>query len=181
MDESNFLVIVAGSLAYCVAIVLGAGPLAYAAYLLDKTLTQKIDEDSELKRGNRAIAIELGTTIFCQALLVPHAVFAAMAVVRSLFVEELEGSAIAWIIFRSGLCIAIIVILAMGSVHFCGWVFKKFMRHMDVAGAIQRGNIAMATFFALVLLSMALVLNEGMEDFSRSLIPYGRAGIVELP
>lgn len=181
MEESNFLVIAAGLIAYCVAILLGTGPLVYAAYLLDKALTKKIDEDSELKRGNRAIAIELGTTIFCQAILVRHAVFAVMAVVRSLFIEDLPASAITWILIRSGLCIVIIAMLALGSVHICSWVFRKLMKHIDVAGAIQRGNVAMATFFALVLFAMTLVLNEGMEDFSRSLIPYGRAGIVNLP
>lgn len=182
MDESDLLGVVAGLIAYCVAVLLAAGPVAYAAYLLDKALTTKIDEDTELKIGNRAIALELGTTILCQAILIRHAVYAAMAVVRSLFIEELPWKDEARVIGRSGLCVLVIVVLAMVSVHVAGRLFKKLIRHMSVEDAIRtKGNVAMAVFYSMALLAITLMLNEGMADFSRSLIPIGRAGVVELP
>lgn len=182
MDESDLLGILAGLIAYCVAVLLGAGPAVYASYWLDKVLTTEIDEDRLLQQGHRAIALELGTTIFCQAILIRHAVYAAMAVIRSLFIEDLIWSDSAWVISRSILCVVIIVTLAIGSVHVSGFLFKKLMRHMKVEHEIrERGNFAMAIFYSLALLAITLVLNEGMEDFSRSLIPYGRAGIVEIP
>jgi len=182
MDESDLLGVVAGLIAYCIAVVLGAGPAVYVSYWLDKTLTTRIDEDELLKRGNRAIALELGTTMLCQAILIRHAVYAAMAVVRSLFIEDLAWKDNLWIVGRSLLCMLVIVTLAMVSVHIAGFLFKKMIRHIDVENAIRKsGNVAMAIFYSMALLAITLVLNEGMEDFSHSLIPYGRAGIVEVP
>jgi hypothetical protein len=180
--DSNFLVLAAGLIAYFVAIVIGTGPLVYVAFFVNVALTKRLDEESQIGKGDLAIAVELGTTILCQAILARHAVYAAMAVVRSLFVDELSGQDYAWIILRSVLCSLVIVTLALGSVQFAGFMFKKFTGAMRIEEAIrQRSNVAMAVFYALALLAITVVLNEGMEDFSRSLIPYGRAGIVEVP
>jgi len=182
MDESDLLGVIAGLIAFCVAVVLGAGPVVYVSYLLDKKLTTKIDEDQLLKSGNRAIALELGTTMLCQAILIRHAVYAAMAVVRNLFIEELAWKEAFSVIGRSILCVMIIVALAMISVQVAGSLFKRLVHHMNVDTAIRvTGNVAMAIFYSMALLAITLVLNEGMEDFSRSLIPYGRGGIVDLP
>ncbi len=179
MDESDLLGVVAGLIAYGLAALLGAGPAVYVAYWLNKTLTKKTNEDELLKEGSRAIALELGTTMLCQAILIRHAIYAAMAVVRILFIEDLTGSELSSVLVRSIVCIAVIVTLALVSVHIAGFMFKKLTSKLDVEGAIRnRGNVAMAIFYSLALLAITLVLNEGMEDLSRSLIPFGRAGIV---
>lgn len=183
MEDSNLFVIGAGLLAYCVAILLGTGPLIFAAYWLDKWLTKKIDEDALLSQGNRSIAIELGTTILCQGILVRHAVYAFMAMVRSLFVEEVSKGDVFWVLLRSVMFILVILALALVSIQIVGVIFKKCMKRVkvDVEDGIRKNNnVAMAIFYALALLAMTVVLNEGMEDFSRSLIPFGRAGLVSL-
>lgn len=182
MADSNLLVLFAGLLAYVVAIVLGTGPLVYVVKIVDTALTKRIDEDAKINEGHLPIAIELGATILCQAILVRHAVYAAMAVFRSLFIEDLSWSDSTWIIARSLLCVVVIAVLALASVHVAGAIFKRFTRHMNIEEAIrEKNNVAMAVFYGLALLAITMVINEGMEDFSRSLIPYGRAGIVEVP
>jgi uncharacterized membrane protein YjfL (UPF0719 family) len=189
MASSDLLVLFAGLLAYGVAITLGAGPLVYLALVLDTALTKQLDEEGEINKGNLPIAIELGTTILCQAILVRHAVYAAMAIIRSLFVEDLSRGESAWIILGSLVSMAVIAILALASVHVAGAIFKRFAKLelrrkpvMNIDEAIRkRRNVAMAVFYGLVLLAITVVLNEGMEDFSRSLIPYGRAGLIEAP
>jgi uncharacterized membrane protein YjfL (UPF0719 family) len=183
MDDSNLLSVVAGLLAYGVAVVLGTGPLIYIAFRLDTALTRKINEEEEMQQGNRSIAIELGTTILCQAILARHAVYAFMAMIRALFIENLKGIEIFWLLLRSMGFIAVILIFSLGSIHVAGKIFKKMMKLMknvNIAESINRNNVAMAIFYALVLIAITIVLNEGMADFSRSLIPYGRAGIVSL-
>jgi uncharacterized membrane protein YjfL (UPF0719 family) len=178
VEKSSLLSLMAGLLAYCIAIVLGTGPVVYVAYWLDKTLTKKIDEDALLQAGNHSIAIELGATILCQAILVRHAVFGVMAIIRILFVEDLSLGDSLWVIGRSALFIIAILLIALPSVWIAGRIFKRLTRrHLRVEEALrERNNIAMAVFYALILLSMTLILNEGMEDFSRSLIAYGRYG-----
>jgi hypothetical protein len=46
---------------------------------------------------------------------------------------------------------------------------------------ILRDNVAVAIFYGFVLLAITIILNEGIEDLARSLIPYGRSGVVRLP
>jgi uncharacterized membrane protein YjfL (UPF0719 family) len=183
MDESDLLGVLAGLIAYGLAVLLGAAPSVYIAYLLDTAATPRTDEDNLVQQGNRAVAIELGTTILCQAILIRHAVYAAMAVIRSLFIERLAWQASVTVIVRSLACVAGIIGLSMLSVYISGSIFKTLIRRrLKVEAEIrQNGNVAMAIFYALVLIGMTLVLNEGIQDFSRSLIPLGRAGVLELP
>lgn len=183
MDDSNILSAMAGLLAYGVAVLLGTGPLIYAAFWLDTALTTKINEDEEMQQGNRSIAIELGATILCQAILARHAVYAFMAMIRTLFVESLKGTEVFWLLARSIGFIIVILVFSLGSIHIAGKIFKRIMKsrkHVKIDEAINKNNVAVAIFYALVLIAITIVLNEGMADFSRSLIPYGRAGIVSL-
>ncbi len=46
---------------------------------------------------------------------------------------------------------------------------------------ILRDNLAVAIFYAFVLIAITVILNEGIEDLARSIIPYGRSGVVRLP
>jgi hypothetical protein len=183
MAESNVLVVVAGLVAYGVALVLGAGPLVYATNWFNQALTRKTDEDEQLRAGSRSIAIELGTTILCQAILIRHAVYAGMAMIRSLFVDGLSRGEASGVAGRSLLSILAVIGLALCSVQVSGAIFQWMIRkHVNVAQEIrEKDNVAVALFYALVLLSIALVLDQGMQDFSRSLIPFGRAGMDGLP
>ncbi len=181
MADFNISSIAAGLLAYGVAVLVGAAPLIYLLFRFDIELTKKTDEEALLRAGRRSIAIELGAKIFCQALLVRHAVFVVMAVVRSLFVDEYSSSEAVWLVVRCLLSIVVIAALALVSVEVAGRLFKRLTRNLQEDKEIyERDNAAMAIFFSLVLLSITLVLNEGMADFSRSLIPFGRTGIQSL-
>jgi uncharacterized membrane protein YjfL (UPF0719 family) len=46
---------------------------------------------------------------------------------------------------------------------------------------VRKDNVAVAIFFAAVLLAITALLNEGLEDLSRSLIPHASSGIIRLP
>lgn len=180
MGELSLSNVSAGLLAYLIAAIVGAGPFVHLAFRLDVFLS-KGDEERRLNAGHRSTAIELGTTILCQAILARHAVFSIMAVVRSIFVEDLSASTKLGLFFRSALICAALVSLSLLSVWAAGTIFKRLTKRLKEDEQIRNDNLAMAIFFALVLLSITMVLNEGMEDFSRSLIPYGRIGLSQLP
>lgn len=180
MEEFSSSSLAAGMLAYLVALIIGAGPLVYLAYRLDIALTKE-DDEKLLKAGHRSTAIELGTTILCQALLIRHAVFTVMAVVRSIFIEDLSRTTIIWIWIRSALIFAVLGSLSLLSVWIASRIFKRMTRRLKEEEEIYRDNVAAAIFFAMVLLAITMVLNEGMAEFSRSLIPYGRTGLMQMP
>ncbi len=71
--------------------------------------------------------------------------------------------------------------MAIGSVWLAGWLFTRMTGDIPEQEEILRDNVAVAIFYAFVLLAITVILNEGIEDLARSIIPYGRSGIVRLP
>lgn len=171
MDEFNALNIYSGLTAFVVAIVFGA-----LAYKVNTWLT-RADEEEALRKGTRAVAIELGAVLVCQAILVRHVVPAVVEVLRTLFVYEVPGGETLALIGRSCLFAAGIFALSMASVHGARALFARLTKKIQEKEEIwEKDNVAVALFHALLLLAFTLVLNEGMRDLARSFVPFGRTG-----
>jgi uncharacterized membrane protein YjfL (UPF0719 family) len=169
----------AGAVAYVVAFLTAAGPLLYASHLSSRlpAFLHGYDEERQVSKGNRSIAIRLGARMLCQAILIRHAVYATAAVVRSLFVYQYPLVDSLWLIGRSIFLIFVINILAMISILAAEETFKFFTKKINEEAEIERDNVAVAVFVAFALLSITLVLDPGMEDFANAFIPLGRSGL----
>lgn len=180
MGEFNELNLWAGLTAFLVAMVLGAGPLVYLAFRFNIGLTRNEDEEAMLRKGNRAVGIHLGAMLVCQAILIRHAVPAAMEAIRTLFVYKVPGSEAWALLFRSFLFGVVIVGFSFFSVRLAGGLFMRLTRRIQERQEIfEKDNVAVALFYALVLLAITIVLNEGMEDLARSFVPLVRTGLLE--
>jgi uncharacterized membrane protein YjfL (UPF0719 family) len=176
MGEFNFGNLVGGLLAYGMALL-----VAYLAYTLNILSTPQ-DEVALLKKGHRSTAITLGATILSQCFLSRHAVFASMAIIRLIFVERITAIEKFYVACRSFIFLALIISLALLSVRIAGWFFKIMTRRLDEDQEIERDNVSVAIFYGLVLLAMTLIIDEGMQDLSQSLISLGRNGaVVRIP
>jgi uncharacterized membrane protein YjfL (UPF0719 family) len=177
MAEFNANNILAGLVAYLVAMAAGCVVLILAQRF-DIRLTKKLNEEKELRENHRAVAIDLGTTVFCQALLLRHAVFAVMAVVRTLFLGDVDPGAGGWIVMR---CIGFFVgiaVISILSVLLAKRLLGAATKKLNEENEIRKGNVAVAIFQALGLLGITLILNEGMTDLARSFIAYGQNGLL---
>lgn len=195
-----WLKLLAGLVAYVVAFLTAAGPLLYASHLSSlfsegrlRRKRSKVPvaagpgeggepdpgsaEEVQVSMGNRSIAIRMGARMLCQAILIRHAVFATVAVVRSLFVYQYPFAESLELIARSLALIIVINILAMLSVFWAEATLKAFTSKINEDEEIQKGNVAVAIFVALALLAITLVLDPGMKDFAEAFIPLGRAGL----
>lgn len=172
--------LVAGMIAYLVAVIMSV-LLIFVTYRINTILTSKVDEERYLLSGNRSVAIALGAVVLSQAILLRHAVFPTMTVIRELFLRPVTFSAGMWVLAYCLLFFLIIGILSFGSVWLSGWLFTRMTRSIPEHDEILKDNVAIAIFFAFVLIGITLILNEGLEDLSRSLIPYTERGILRLP
>ena len=84
MDVSSLL---AGLLAYVLSVVASV-LLVFGTYRLNTILTRRIDEERLLKEGHRSVAIALGAVVLSQAILLRHAIFPSMVVLRGLFLDR---------------------------------------------------------------------------------------------
>lgn len=181
MPQIDFASFAAGVLAYGVAAGL-AIVLVFGTFRLHAAvLTSRRDEEQMLLSGHRSLAIALGATLLSQAILLRHAVYPTMAVVRDLFLGQPTLAAVAKVVAQCALFWLVVAVAAIGSVLLAAWLFTRMTGRLPEQAEILKDNVAVAIFYAFVLLAITAVLNEGMEDFSRSLIPYGPTGVIELP
>jgi uncharacterized membrane protein YjfL (UPF0719 family) len=176
MDLST---VFAGIVAYAVAI-LASVVLVFLTFRLNLIVTNKLDEEQYLLSGNRSVAIALGAVLLSQALLMRHAIFPTMAVLRNLFIQPADAASTIWVLAHCVLFFLIIGILSFGSVAVACWLFTRMTRTIPERDEIRKDNIAIAIFFAFAILAISLILNEGLEDLSRSIIPFERKGVIQL-
>ena len=172
-------VVLAGLLAYGVA-VLGSTLLVFVTYRINTLITRSQAEDL-LLRGHRSMAVALGAVLLSQAMLLRHAVFPVMAVARDLFLEPAGAARIFTVIGQCALFFLIIGTLSVMSVVGAVWLFTRLTGRVPEHEEIQKDNLAVAIFFAFAVLAITLIVNEGMVDLSRSLIPYGSTRVLQLP
>jgi hypothetical protein len=119
--------------------------------------------------------------MLCQAILMRHAVFPVMAVVRDLLVARPSASALTASIVQTSLFVVAVGLASVGAVVLAVYLFTKLTGAIREREEILKDNIAIAIFFMFAMLSITLILNEGVEDLSRSLLQAGPSGIIRIP
>jgi uncharacterized membrane protein YjfL (UPF0719 family) len=172
-------VVLAGLLAYAVAL-LASTLLVFLTYRINLLVTRSQEEEMLLS-GHRSIAIAMGSVLVSQALLLRHAVFPVMAVARDLFLGSPGATRIFAVAAQCALFFFIIGLLSVGSVLVAVFLFTRLTGRLPEQEEIRKDNVAVAIFFACTVLAVTLIVNEGMEDLSRSLIPYGTTRVLRVP
>lgn len=73
--------------------------------------------------------------------------------------------------------LSVLSALSVLSIWVAGHLFDLLTPGINELEAIARGNVAMAVFFAFVLLAITAVLDQGVEGLSLALIPPGATGM----
>jgi uncharacterized membrane protein YjfL (UPF0719 family) len=171
--------IVAGFVAFAFS-VLASVLLVFVTYRLNTLLTSKIDLERHLRGGHRSLAISLGSVVLAQAILLRHAVFPTMVVIRELFLKPWSAPAAAAALGHALLFFAIIGVLSFASVALAAWLFTLMTGALAEREEILKDNVAVALFFAFVVVGIALIVNEGLADLARSIIPFSHSGVLRI-
>jgi hypothetical protein len=196
MIHLNMLVLLAGFAAYFVSLVASTALvllfLRLNVRLFPKQNVLKLfhwDPSSGEPAPSPAPAIALGAATLSQAYLLRHVVFVIMTLVRDFLVERgdslLTGgapaSSVLKLLAQSLLFLVILCILSVLSIWIAGGLFNVMTGELKEMQEILAGNLAVAVLFAFVLFAITAILDQGIEDIARALIPYSRSGVVRLP
>jgi uncharacterized membrane protein YjfL (UPF0719 family) len=118
--------------------------------------------------------------VFAQAILLRHAVFPTMVVIRELFLRPFSLASTAQALAHAFLFFVIIGILSFGSVALAAWLFARMTGALPEKDEILKDNVAVAIFFGFVVVGIALVVNEGLADLARSIIPFAESGVLRI-
>jgi uncharacterized membrane protein YjfL (UPF0719 family) len=169
--------VVAGFVAFGFS-VLASALLVFVTYRLNSLITSRIDQERYLLSGHRSVAIALGSVVLAQAILLRHAIFPTM--IRELFLRPFSAAATASALGHALLFFVIIGVLSFGSVALAAWLFTRMTGALPEREEILKDNVAVAIFFGFVVLGIALIVNEGLADLARSIIPFAEAGVLRI-
>ena len=167
--------VVAGFVAFGFS-VLASALLVFVTYRLNTLITSKMDLERHLLNGHRSVAITLGSVVLAQAILLRHALFPTMVVIRELFLRPFTAAGTAWALGHALLFFVIIGV----SVALAAWLFARMTGALPEREEILKDNVAVAIFFAFVVLGTALIVNEGLADLARSIIPFAESGVLRI-
>lgn len=193
MPHFNLLVLLGGLLGYGVSILASTALVLLFFRLNSRILPGRsvikllVGKEVESERP-LAPAIALGAATLCQAFLLRHAIFTVMAMVQDFLVtqgDELSAGRFPWgaslkLAGMSILILSVLSLLAVVSIWIAGAFFNRMTPGVDEIEEIAKGNVPLAVLFAFVLLAVTALLNEGIQDVSRALVPYGRPGVVRI-
>jgi len=171
--------IAAGLVAFAFS-VLASVVLVFVTYRLNTLVTSKIDQERHLLNGHRSVAIALGSVVFAQAILLRHAVFPTMVVIRELFLRPFSLTSAIWALAHAFLFFVIIGVLSFGSVAIAAWLFARMTGALPEKDEILKDNVAVAIFFGFVVVGIALIVNEGLADLARSIVPFAQSGVLRI-
>jgi uncharacterized membrane protein YjfL (UPF0719 family) len=147
-----------------IAVLLGAVATYMSVVLFDRA-TQGIDEWEELKRGNAAVGIVLGAMVV-----------AVTSVLRPALKMPISG----WDVGTSRLFVALGVeavqllvglILAVVSILFAVWLFDMLTTRLDEWSELKRGNVAVATLLAGVIIGVSLLIGVALDGLFQLVTP----------
>lgn len=151
--------------------------LVFGTYRLLLRLTRRVDEENELRKGNVAVGILLGSVILGQAVVVRQALGPIMAVVQ-LFIlggERRIGLFLQMTAFAAGY-----ILLSGGLAVVCllfGFrLFDRLTPGLDEFEEIRSGNVAVAVFMGFFVLAVCFLISAGVQGLVRALVPFPRVG-----
>lgn len=132
----------------------------YLAIKIFDRMTSKVDELEELKKGNLAVGVVLGSVILSVATIISGGV--ARIVPQSLSV----GSVDFWSALGYGvLSLAIAIVFAVISQFIALKVFDSMTEGIDEQKELKKGNLAIGALLAAVIFATAIVVQAGLPHF----------------
>ncbi|MBI5244786.1 MAG: DUF350 domain-containing protein [Elusimicrobia bacterium] len=135
----------------------------------------------EIRKGNAAVAIQLGALMIGAALIIQKAIYPVVGILMVGLTGEAAGAK----------DMLLLGAYAAGHILFgfllsvcCVWLslkfFEKLTGDMDEDGEIRKGNVPVAVVLAAVILVLSMYMKEGVSAMTKSLIPQPKLGTLEM-
>jgi len=139
-----------------IAIVLSAIG-AYLAVYMVQWFTRDIDEWQELKAGNAAIGIVLGAATLAAAILLRPAL-----IVDTRPLDMGRSTAFVEILLAQAFQLAVGLLLTVITLAVALYLFAVLTRRIDEVAELKRGNLAMASLLAGVIVGVSLMVSQSI-------------------
>lgn len=146
------------SVAQIIVAVILAAIASYLGILLFNRATRDLDEWAELRRGNTAMGLVLGSIILGIAIILrPALTVPAVA----------DAGARLYPIFATAIQVAAILlglVLALSAIIFAIGLFDRLTGQIDELAELRQGNVAVAAVMVGVILAVSLLMSRAVEQ-----------------
>lgn len=146
------------SVAQIVVAVILAAIASYLGLLLFNRATRDLDEWAELRRGNTAMGLVLGSIILGIALILrPALTVPALADTGTRLYPVIA-------LLVQAAAILLGLVLALSAIIFAVGLFDRLTGQIDELTELQQGNVAVAAVMVGVILAVSLLMSRAIEQ-----------------
>ena len=169
MDLSLLL---SGVLQLILSLVIGI-VFIYAGFRFFHKRINAINEIEELKKNNVAVAILNGSIILALVIMVKNAVEPAITVF-SMAIRNPNATFISFLQMAGIMLVQIIVagVIAYIAIYLAINLYTHLTKDLDELGEIKNKNIAVSIVLGVVIISISLLMQQGIKSILDALIPF---------
>ena len=155
--------------------------LIYLASKIFRKLISGINETEELKKNNVAVAILNGSIVLALILVVKKSIESSVTI----FANTLRNpNSVLSSYFQSALIMLGHIILggiiAFTVIYIALQIFISLTKDLDELKEIKESNTAVGILLGIIIVSIALLLQPGVDTILNSLIPFPEVSLIDI-
>ena len=153
----------------------------YAGFTFFHKRIKTINEIEELKKNNIAVAILNASIILALVIMVKNAIEPAITVF-SLALKNSDATLASFFQMAGIMLIQIIVagIIAYISIYLAINLYTHLTKDIDELGEIKNNNIAVSIVLGVVIISISLIMQQGIKSIFDAIIPFPTVSIKDI-
>lgn len=162
-----------------------SGLIVFVIYRVFVKSNPDFDMEEEIKNGNVAVGILVGTMMVSGALLLQKGLEASVGAFRLAVSAPVEAALPLW---QAGLLISghltltlsIAVLTISVALRAFGRMVRGFNAELHLGRQLKEGNIAVGIMLAAVVFIVTLYVGDGVSALTKSLVPQPRIGKIQI-
>ena len=145
----------------------------YVGFKFFHNRIKAINEIDELKKNNIAVAILNASIILALVIMVKNAIEPAISVF-SMTLRNPDATFISFLQMAGIMLVQIIVagLIAYISIYLAINLYTYLTKDIDELGEIKNNNIAVSIVLGIVIISISLLMQQGIKSILDALIPF---------
>ena len=155
--------------------------LVYLSSKIFRKMITGINETEELKKNNVAVAILNGSIVLALVIVVKKSIESAITIFGNVLrnPDAVVSSYIKSVVIMLG-HILLGGIIAFTAIYAALQIFIWLTKDLDELKEIKENNTAVGILLGIIIVSMALLLQQGVDTILNSLIPFPPVSLIDI-
>ncbi len=169
------------SLIHFFLMVLMSGFVIFWTYRIFIKANRDFDMEKQIKAGNSAVGILVGTILFCASQILMAGAESSIAMIRMHMLAPTEENANMFeLLARMSGHLAVSMALAVFSISATLRLFGRLTSHLQEGAELEKGNIAVGILLSSVVLISSLYIKDGVSALMKALTPQPSMGRIQV-